>query len=367
MKGFAVRADFLVTDAVFLATDGTRRALRVQKVRRIVAARPVLLPRAAVRRRPFVLAFPEYPLPLMLKTALGAALLALCSLAWSAPALQSAHALVIDDASGRVLYEKDAGVAAPIASMTKLLTAMVVLDARLDPDESLRIDASDLDTLKGTYSGVPVGAQFTRGTAIQLALMSSDNHAAHAIARTYPGGLQAFDAAMQRKIAALGLQGTTIEEPTGLSPHNRATARDMARIVKAAGGYPAIVEATSQPSRVVMVNGRPRTFHNTNRLVGQPGWDVSVSKTGFIQEAGRCVTMQMEAAGRKVLVVLMGARDNARRTVDALNIHRWLGGEGADAASTVVAKAAPRHAAKALGRGKGKHVLVAAHRGARRA
>lgn len=287
----------------------------------------------------------------MLKNALGAALLALCSMAWSAPVFQSAHALVIDDTSGQVLYEKDAGIAAPIASMTKLLTAMVVLDAQPSMAELVRIDADDLDRIKGTHSGVPVGASFTRGTLVELALMSSDNHAAHAIARSYPGGMAAFNAAMQRKIAALGLEGTTIEEPTGLSSNNRATARDMARIVKAAGGYPAIVQATSQASRTVLVNGRPRVFHNTNRLVGRPGWDVSVSKTGFIQEAGRCVTMQMEAAGRKVLVVLMGARDSGRRTLDALNIHRWLGGD----TGPVVAKAA----AKPVTRAKARRVLVA--------
>jgi D-alanyl-D-alanine carboxypeptidase/D-alanyl-D-alanine endopeptidase (penicillin-binding protein 7) len=294
----------------------------------------------------------------MLKNALGAALLALCSLAWSAPAFESAHALVIDDTSGEVLYEKNAGTAAPIASMTKLLTAMVVLDAQLNPAEIISIDPEDWDHIKGTRSGVPVGALFTRATLIELALMSSDNHAAHAIARTYPGGLPAFLAAMKRKIAALQLEGTTIEEPTGLSSNNRATARDMARIVKAAGDYPAIVRATSQTSRVVLVNGRPRTFHNTNRLVGRPGWDVSVSKTGFIREAGRCVTMQMEAAGRKVLVVLMGASDSALRTMDALNIHRWLSGDS----GTVVAKAAAKPAARA----KGKRVLVARRGGSPR-
>lgn len=299
----------------------------------------------------------------MLKNALGAALLALCSLAWSAPVFESAHALVIDETSGQVLYEKDAATAAPIASMTKLLTAMVVLDAQLNPAEIISIDPEDLDRIKGTHSGVPVGALFTRATLIELALMSSDNRAAHAIARTYPGGMPAFQGAMQRKIAALQLEGTRIEEPTGLSPNNRATARDMARIVKAAGDYPAIVRATSQSSRVVLVNGRPRTFRNTNRLVGRPGWDVSVSKTGFIREAGRCVTMQMEAAGRKVLVVLMGAGDSARRTGDALNIHRWLGGDG----GTVVAKSVTKPAARQMARAKGKRVLVAARRSGKRA
>lgn len=273
----------------------------------------------------------------MLHKALGAALLAFSSLAWSAPSFVSAHALVMDEATGEVLYEKDAGTAAPIASMTKLLTAMVVLDAQLNPYEIFSIDPEDLDRLKGTTSGVPVGALFTRRSLLDLALMSSDNRAAHAVARTYPGGMPAFLAAMDRKIAALGLEGTRIVEPTGLSPSNRATARDMAKIVKAAAAYPEIVRATSQSNAVILVNGQPRTFRNTNGLVGAPGWDVTVSKTGFIREAGRCVTMQMQAAGRKVLVVLMGAGDSAQRSVDAFNVRSLLTGE----APPVLARAKP--------------------------
>lgn len=262
----------------------------------------------------------------MLKNALFA-LLVLCSGAsWSAVSFGSAHALVVDEVSGEVLLEKDAATAAPIASMTKLMTAMVVLDAHLPLDQTVAIDKADLDTLKHTKSGIVVGSTLTRGSLIEIALMSSDNHAAAALARTYPGGNAAFIAATQQKIDALKLENTGLVEPTGLSPSNHATAHDMAKIVKAASGYPEIVAATSRSSDVVSVNGRPRLFHNTNRLVGSPGWDISVSKTGFTNEAGRCLTMSLQTAGRKILVVLMGAVAGSERLLDAHNIQRWLGG-----------------------------------------
>jgi D-alanyl-D-alanine endopeptidase (penicillin-binding protein 7) len=261
----------------------------------------------------------------MLKKALLALLLCLSSAAWSVP-LGSAHVLVIDEESGEVLLEKDAATAAPIASMTKLMTAMVVLDADLAADESIRIDKADLDTLKHTRSGLPVGVQLPRRSMIELALMSSDNHAAAALARTFPGGHDAFLAATERKIAELKLENTGLVEPTGLSPMNHASAHDMAKILKAASTYPEIVRATSQPSSQIKVNGRNRVFHNTNRFVGRPGWDISVSKTGFTNEAGRCLSMRLEAAGRKLLVVLMGAMAGTERALDVVNIHRLVAG-----------------------------------------
>ena len=170
----------------------------------------------------------------MLKTAFAVLIVAFCSTAWCDVPLRSAHAIVVDEASGQVLLEKDAATPAPIASMTKLMTAMVVLDAHLPATEPIRVDKADLDTLKFTKSGVPVGSVLNRGDMITLALMSSDNHAAAALARTYPGGNAAFQQATALKIAALGLENTALEEPTGLSPHNHASARDMAKILKAA-------------------------------------------------------------------------------------------------------------------------------------
>jgi serine-type D-Ala-D-Ala endopeptidase (penicillin-binding protein 7) len=266
------------------------------------------------------------------------ALLFVCSTgSWAGVSFGSAHALVVDETTGEVLMEKDAATAAPIASMTKLMTAMVVLDAHLAPDQTITIDKEDLDTLKHTQSGVPVGAEFSRRTLLTLALMASDNRAAAALARTYPGGDAAFLYATRRKIAELKLENTGLVEPTGLSPLNHATAHDMAKIVKAASGYPEIVKATSQSSEVIVVNGKRRVIHNTNRLVGAPGWDISVSKTGFTNEAGRCLTMSLETAGRKILVVLMGAVAGSERLVDARNIQRWLGGKE----PTLLASAAP--------------------------
>jgi D-alanyl-D-alanine carboxypeptidase/D-alanyl-D-alanine endopeptidase (penicillin-binding protein 7) len=280
------------------------------------------------------------------------ALLILCSGAsWATLPFGSAHALVVDETSGEVLLEKDAATAAPIASMTKLVTAMVVLDAHLPGDEIITIDKLDLDALKHTRSGVPEGASFSRGVLVELALMASDNHAAAALARTYPGGLDAFLAATRSKVQALGLDDTNLVEPTGLSPSNHATARDMAKIVKAAAGYGEIVAATSRSSDVIEVNGRPRRFHNTNRLVGTPGWDISVSKTGFTNEAGRCLTMSLQTAGRKILVVLMGAVAGSERLLDAHNIQRWL--DGKDALPTLAlgsVKTSVRHAGSGIAR-----------------
>jgi len=239
----------------------------------------------------------------------------------------SAHAIVVDEQSGEVLLQKDEASAAPIASLTKLMTAMVVLDAQQDPREGLRISTDDLDRLKGTHGGVPVGAVVARGDLLTLALLASDNHAASALARHYPGGLPAFDAAVRRKIETLGMASTVIEEPTGLSPNNRSSAQDIAKLLHAAAAHPQIAGITSQRRATVQVNGRRWTVKNTNALVGAPGWNILTSKTGFTNEAGRCVSMRVQAAGRTVMVVLMGALRSSERALDALNVRRWLAGE----------------------------------------
>ena len=263
----------------------------------------------------------------MRHTLLSLLLLLACTPGQAELSFVSAHAIVIDEQSGEVLLQKDENKAAPIASMTKLMTAMVVLDAKQDPQEGLRIDSADLDHLKGTHGGVRVGAVVARADLLTLALMASDNHAAAALARNYPGGLATFDAAVQRKIATLGLTSTTIEEPTGLSPNNRSSAQDVAKLLHAAADYPEIVRITSQRQASVPVNGRRWTVRNTNGLVGAPGWNISLSKTGFTNEAGRCVTMRLQEAGRSVMVVLMGALRSSERALDALNVRRWLAGE----------------------------------------
>lgn len=275
----------------------------------------------------------------MWKTLLACLLLACASAGWAAPErFGSAHVVVIDEATGEVLLQKDAATAAPIASLTKLMTVMVVLDARQDLAEAIRIDDADMDTLKHTRGGVPVGALVSRETLLELALIASDNHAAAALARSYPGGLAAFAEATQRKIGALGLSHTRLVEPTGLSPDNHASALDMARVLQATQAYPLIAQITSQSSHAVLVNGQPWAVRNTNSLVGKAGWDVLASKTGFTNEAGRCLTMRLRAGERTVSVVLIGALASSARALDALSIRRWLAGE----APVSAAEAAPR-------------------------
>ena len=253
---------------------------------------------------------------------------AACSSSWAGDiSFASAHVVVIDEASGEVLLEKDPATTVPIASLTKLMTAMVVLDAGQDLNEPIRIDGDDRDTLKHSRGGVPVGAELLRGALLELALIASDNHAAAALARNYPGGPAAFAEAAQRKIVALGLANTTLVEPTGLSPENHSTALDMAKVLQATQAYPLIGQITSQRTYEVVINGLPRAVRNTNNLVGKPGWEILASKTGFTNDAGRCLTMRLRAGGRTVSVVLLGALAPSARSRDALNVRRWLDGE----------------------------------------
>jgi D-alanyl-D-alanine endopeptidase (penicillin-binding protein 7) len=264
---------------------------------------------------------------MLLRDTLAVCLLLACTAGRADVAFSSAHVMVVDAESGEILLKKDIGTAAPIASLTKLMTAMVVLDARQDPDEELRIDAADADALKHSRGGVPIGAVASRGALLELALLASDNRAASALARSYPGGMRGFDAAMQQKILALGLISTSIAEPTGLSPNNLSSAQDMIAVLSAAARYPAIAQITSERSHTVLIDGRSRALRNTNRLVGGSGWQVLLSKTGFTNEAGRCLGMRARAGGRTVLVVLMGAARPSGRTRDAMTIRRWLAAE----------------------------------------
>ncbi|RYE86098.1 MAG: peptidase S11, partial [Oxalobacteraceae bacterium] len=213
------------------------------------------------------------------------------------------------------------------ASLTKLMTAMVVLDAGLDLHQSITITEEDVDTLKHSSSRVPVGATFSRGTLLELALMSSDNRAAFALARTYPGGLDGFRHAARNKGLEIGLRRTNIEEPTGLSPHNTSTATDLAKLVMAAGRYPDIERMTTASADLIEVEGAATHYRNTNRLVGNSAWDIRLSKTGFTREAGRCLVMRVQAAGRSAVMILLNARESVVRTADAMNMHRMLRGE----------------------------------------
>jgi D-alanyl-D-alanine carboxypeptidase/D-alanyl-D-alanine endopeptidase (penicillin-binding protein 7) len=280
----------------------------------------------------------------MLRTAVLAALICLASSA-HAINLGSKHALLIDEDTGAVMLEKNANDIVPIASLTKLMTAMVVLDSHPDMNESITITEDDVDMLKHSSSRVPVGASFPRSALLELALMSSDNRAAHALARSYPGGMDAFLQAVRNKSADLGLRRTNIEEPTGLSPHNTSTALDLSKIAMAASHYPEIAHITTSSNDLIDVEGAPTQYRNTNHLVGHRGWDILLSKTGFTREAGRCLIMRVQAAGRHAIMVLLNAGASTTRTMDAMNLQRVFTGE-----PIIVAAVPARHHRKASAR-----------------
>lgn len=234
------------------------------------------------------------------------------------------HMLVFDDSTGQVLMAKDADAVVPIASITKLMTAMVVLDAGLAPDEQLRIVRADGGSSLQRHSLLADGVAVSRGALLQLALLPSENRAAAALARTYPGGSAAFQQALQAKIRHLGLTRTTLTDPVGSSPANTSTASEVAKIVAAAARYPDIARITSHPQASVSVNGKVRTLHNTNPLVGGKGWDILLSKTGSSHAAGSCLTMRMRSGGKHVTVVLLDAAGAQRRSLDAGHIRDTL-------------------------------------------
>jgi D-alanyl-D-alanine endopeptidase (penicillin-binding protein 7) len=253
-------------------------------------------------------------------------------------ALYSASALVVDQNSGQAIIEKQADLVVPIASISKLMTAMVVLDARLDLQEVISIGDEDVDSLKGTRSRLPVGTTMTRETAMLLALMSSENRAAHALGRHYPGGLPAFVQAMNRKAQALGMVNSSFEEPTGLSSNNVSTAHDLARMVAAAARYPEIRHFSTTAEAKLELNGRIREFGNTNALVRSDNWEIGISKTGYISEAGRCLVMQARVADKPVVIVLLDSNGKMTRVGDANRIKRWM--ESAGLGSTQVRRTA---------------------------
>lgn len=256
----------------------------------------------------------------------------------SMPELSAQSVLVFDQASGQALMAKNAALQTPIASITKLMTAIVVLDAGQPLDERITISSDDLDTLKGTGSRLAIGSSYTRGQLLHLALIASDNRAAHALGRTTQGGLDRFVANMNRMARALRMNDTVYVEPTGLSSENRSTALDLAKLVEYAyqnyreirhisttGNY------TLGTQRVVLKKKRPQqvqyrqvAFNNTNRFTRADDWHVGLSKTGFINEAGHCLVMQAQVADRDVIIVLLDAKSTNRRAGDAALIKRWL-------------------------------------------
>lgn len=238
--------------------------------------------------------------------------------------LGSASALVIDQATGVVLFQKNPGAVLPIASITKLMTAMVVLDSQPNMEEVLSITEDDVDTLRGSHSRLRVGTRLPREDLLRLALMSSENRAASALSRNYPGGRVAFMAAMNHKAQELGLHETHFDDPTGLTATNVSSARDLVKMVAAAHQYPLVREFTTTAEYQVAVVGHPQVFHNTNSLVRNSSWDIGLSKTGFINEAGKCLVMQAWFNKKPTIIVLLDSLGKMTRIGDANRIKRWV-------------------------------------------
>jgi D-alanyl-D-alanine endopeptidase (penicillin-binding protein 7) len=239
--------------------------------------------------------------------------------------LKSTSALVIEQGEGRTLFAKNIDAVVPIASITKLMTAMVVLDARLDLREAVAITDEDVDMVKRTRSRLKIGTVLARDELLRLALMASENRAAAALARAYPGGPHAFVTAMNHKALELGMMHTRFVDSTGLSSDNVSTAQDLARMVVAAHRYPLIQEYTTLPGYVVHTNaGRPLAFSNSNGLVKDSTWHIDVSKTGYISEAGRCLVMQARIGAKPVVIVLLDSWGRYTRIGDANRIKRWM-------------------------------------------
>ena len=241
------------------------------------------------------------------------------------PELRSASALVMDD-EGNVIYGKDVNAVRPIASITKLMTAMVVLDAGLSLDEKITITKADRDLIRLTGSRLQYGASLSRREMILLALMSSENRAATALGRTYPGGMENFIAHMNRKARALGMQNTRFADPAGLKAENVSTAADLARMVKAAEAYPLITQAsTTTRMDVYPFKGRGHlTYGNTNRLLKNASWDIELSKTGYINEAGRCLVMNATIEGEDVSIVLLNSFGKLTPFGDSNRLRKWM-------------------------------------------
>ena len=238
--------------------------------------------------------------------------------------LKSGVALVLDQDTNEVLFSKNSQAVLPIASLTKLMTAVVVTEARLPMTEPITITEDDIDTEKNSRSRLKVGTTLSREDMLHLALMSSENRAAHALGRTYPGGLPLFVAHMNEKALALGMLDTRYVEPTGLSSRNQSSARDLATLVKAAHEVPIIRELSTSPEYMVEVGNRPVQFRNTNGLVRSPDWDIGLQKTGYISEAGRCLVMQAKLAGRHLIMVFLDSAGKYSRIGDAERVRRWV-------------------------------------------
>ena len=243
----------------------------------------------------------------------------------SMPRMRSSIVLIYDENGKKPLHSKNADVVAPVASITKLMTAMVVLDAKLPLDEEISISREDISRKKNTRSRTRSGMTMTRGDLLKLALMSSDNLSAAALARTYPGGTEAALAQMNAKARALGMKSSRFMDPTGLHSGNVSTANDLVKMVRAAQGYELINQFSTATSHTVELAGhRPMRFHNTNPLVRNASWDIGLSKTGYISEAGRCLVMEAKISEHPVIIVLLDSWGRHSRVGDANRVKKWM-------------------------------------------
>lgn len=264
-----------------------------------------------------------------MKKLAGVLLLASAPLVASAgtPLLYSHSALVYDVGRSEVLLEKNPDEVRPVASLTKLMTAMVVLDEAQALGETLTIDDADIDRLKHTSSRIPVGATLDREEMLRLALMSSENRAASALSRAFPGGQPAFMRKMNYKARELHMADTHFDDPTGLSPENLSTARDVVKMAEAASHYPLIGTFTTLPRYEEAIGSRMRFYRNTDPIVDRPDWDVQLAKTGYTNEAERCIVVETNMPNGQLIIALLGARSSRARSADLVAIRRWLNGD----------------------------------------
>ena len=238
--------------------------------------------------------------------------------------LKSSVALVIDQDTSEVLFSKNDKAVLPIASLTKLMTGLVLSGANLPMDELITITQADVDTEKGSTSRLQVGTELSRGELLHLALMSSENRAANALGRSYPGGLPNFVKLMNLKARSLGMSNTVYVEPTGLSSRNQSSAQDLAKLVDVAYEDPVLREYSTSPGYQVSVGSRTLQYNNTNGLVKNPSWDIGLQKTGYISEAGRCLVMQTKVAGRRLIMVFLDSAGKLSRLGDAERVRSWV-------------------------------------------
>jgi D-alanyl-D-alanine endopeptidase (penicillin-binding protein 7) len=238
--------------------------------------------------------------------------------------LSSRVALVIDQETNEVLFSKNDEAVLPIASLTKLMTGLVIAEAGLSMTAPITITRDDIDTYKGSRSRLAVGTTLSRGELMHLSLMSSENRAAHALGRTYPGGMRRFVQEMNAKARQLGMSDTRYVEPTGLSSENKSSARDLAILVSAAYERPMLRDLSTSPGYQLDVGRQTLQYNNSNRLIRNPAWDIGLQKTGYISEAGRCLVMQARVAGRQVIMVFLDADGTLSRSQDAERVRRWV-------------------------------------------